>query len=346
MLQQNNIPTPPEEEATLKEQMAPYLKRWPWFAGGLLLCLTAVFLYMHFATPVYQTVATLQIKDEQGTNAGPSELAAFSNMGGLFGGMGTNSIENELEMFRSKRLITNVAKELNLNIRYFQEEVFPEKELFNRRPFNIQVTTFDEAAFSEIAEEEGETFPFYVNITSRSTYTIANRQKGWTKEMSFGESLKLPYAEITLTPNFSEQGFDRAIERGLIRVEFSTIEDAAAAYREEIEVNLTGKNSSHIKIILNDPVKDKAQQILDQLIYQYNREAIKDKNLVSSNTANFIEDRLQIITLELDSVETGKEQFKKANNLTNIEEESRLFIEDVSEFRKRAIRGRNSAGIG
>src|SRR5690606_16365089 len=86
-----------------------------------------------------------------------------------------------------------------------------------------------------------------------------------------------------------------------------------------------------------DPVRSKAQQILDQLIYQYNREAIEDKNLVSLNTANFIEDRLQIITRELDSVETGKEQFKKENQLTNIEEESKVFIENATDFRNRQL---------
>src|SRR5690606_10842789 len=86
-----------------------------------------------------------------------------------------------------------------------------------------------------------------------------------------------------------------------------------------------------------DPVRSKAQQILDQLIYQYNREAIEDKNLVSLNTANFIEDRLQIITRELDSVETGKEQFKKENQLTNIEEESKVFIENANDFRNRQL---------
>ena len=68
---------------------------------------------------------------------------------------------------------------------------------------------------------------------------------------------------------------------------------------------------------------------------EYNREAIEDKNLVARNTAKFIDERLAIINEELDSVETGKEEFKEANSLTDIEAESSIIIENASEYNKR-----------
>ncbi|MGB8376268.1 MAG: polysaccharide biosynthesis tyrosine autokinase, partial [Salegentibacter sp.] len=106
-------------------------------------------------------------------------------------------------------------------------------------------------------------------------------------------------------------------------------------YREKLQVNLTDKNSSLIELSLQDPDRAKARDILDQLVLEYNREAIEDKNLVARNTATFIDERLGIINEELDSVETGKEEFKEANKLTNIEAESSLFIENASDYNKR-----------
>ena len=335
--QQNQPPRPQEEEIDLREQLELYMRRWPWFVAGVFICLAIAFLYLRYTTPVYNTVATVIIKDEKGGGSAPSELSAFADLG-LLGGMGTNSIENELGMFRSKRLITNVARELNLNVRYFQEETLRTPELFGSRPFNIQVLTFDEDAYAALLEQEEEIAPLFFSIKSDSTYTVENEETGWIKEMNFGEQLSLPYAEVSVTPNFSgPEATAKITEKGKIKVTFSTIEGAASSYRDKVQVNLTDKNSSLIELSLQDPVKDKAQQILDQLIYQYNREAIEDKNLVSRNTANFIEDRLQIITRELDSVETGKEQFKKENQLTNIEEESKVFIENANEFRNRQL---------
>ena len=149
MSQQNYPPRPQEEEIDLREQLELYLQRWPWFVGGLVLALACAFLYLRYTTPTYNTVATVIIKDEEGGGA-PSELSAFADMG-MFSGMGTNSIENELGIFRSKRLITNVARELNLNIRYFEEGTVRTTELFANTPFRIQVLKFDVEKYQQTA---------------------------------------------------------------------------------------------------------------------------------------------------------------------------------------------------
>ncbi|MFD2516569.1 GumC family protein [Salinimicrobium flavum] len=335
MSHQIHTPRPQEEEIDLREQLEIYLRRWPWFVAGITICIFVAFLYLRFTTPVYNTVATVIIKDEE-KGGGSSELAAFADLG-LLGGMGTASIENELGIFRSKRLMTNVARELNLHVRYYHTGSMPEVELFAERPFNIQLLVFETEKFEKMAAAE-ETEPLFFEITSDSTYVVSAEDSGFHKKMNFGEALSLPYAEISVTPNMAFTGnLSEATEKGSIKVIFGTVESAAAAYREHVQVNLTDKNSSLIELSLQDPVKSKARQILDQLIYEYNKEAIEDKNLVSQNTANFIEDRLQIITQELDSVETGKEQFKKENQLTNIEEESKVFIENANDFRNRQL---------
>ena len=49
------------------------------------------------------------------------------------------------------------------------------------------------------------------------------------------------------------------------------------------------------------------------------KEAIEDKNQIALSTAEFINERLDIISTELDTVEVGLEEFKEANNLTNID---------------------------
>lgn len=120
-------------------------------------------------------------------------------------------------------------------------------------------------------------------------------------------------------------------------VEFSTVEDKVAQYQEAIQINLTNKNSSVIQLSLNHPVKNKAEDVLNELVTQYNRDAIEDKNLVSENTAKFIDERLRIISGELDSVEQGKVTFKTQNKLTDLMTESKLYLENASEFNKKQL---------
>jgi len=66
----------------------------------------------------------------------------------------------------------------------------------------------------------------------------------------------------------------------------------------------------------------------------YNKDAIADKNLVSKNTAQFITERLTIITKELSSIEKNIETFKTKNKLTDITSDSELFLQNVSDNEK------------
>ncbi|GHA46149.1 tyrosine protein kinase [Salinimicrobium marinum] len=322
-------PRPQEEEINLREELSKYLRHWPWFVAGVIICLFGAFMYLRYTTPIYNTKATVIIKDEKNGNM-PSEMSAFADLG-MLGSMGTNSIENEIGILRSERLMTNVARELNLHIRYFKKGEVRTTELFANKPFKVQILAFDAKRFAEIEEKE----PLIFTITSDSTYTVEMEASGFSKKMNFGEALNIPYAQLSVTPVFENTS---AITVGEpVEVSITTLDKAAIAYQQKIQVNLTDKNSSLIEISLQDPVKEKARQIVDQLIFEYNQQAIADKNLVSLNTANFIEDRLEIITRELDSVETGKEEFKKENQLTDIEEESKVFIENANDFRNRQL---------
>src|SRR5690606_27124166 len=159
-----------------------------------------------------------------------------------------------------------------------------------------------------------------------------------TKEIKarYGNPVDLGFATVVITKAVpSAKTTKSGISLFPVQVRFSTVDGIASSYRGKVQLNLTDKNSSLIDLTLNDPVKEKARDILDQLILEYNRQAIEDKNLVATNTARFIEDRLAIITQELDSVETGKEEFKESNQLTDIEAESQMFIENISDFNKK-----------
>ncbi|CAM4052987.1 GumC family protein [Gillisia hiemivivida] len=319
-------PTPynqQEEEINLREELEKYLRYWPWFLISMLICIVIAFLYLRYSTPIYQTKATIIIKDEKKGGI-MSELSAFEDMGILSGMGGGNSIENEMGILRSKQLITDVTKKLQLNVRFYAEGDVNTTEIYENRPFEIQI----------LQENEEELIEAQIYSIINETETGLTLQNELTEEelnLNFGEPVNLDFATIVIN---KAEGYTGKFD-DLLQISFTTVAAVADNYREKIQLNLTDKNSSLIELNLNDPIKVKAQQILDQLILEYNRQAIEDKNLVATNTARFIEDRLDIITGELDSVETGKEEFKESNQLTDIQAESQIFIENASDFNKK-----------
>ncbi len=315
-----------EEEINLREEFEKYYRYWPYFIASVFFCLVMAFLYLRYTTPVYQSTATIIIKDEKKGGNIPG-LEAFEGLG-LLGGMGGSSIENEMGILRSKQLITDVAKELQLNIRYFYEGDVQTSEVYANSPIDIQVLQQDDLQLSQaktfnLEEKDGANFIL-------KALEAEQEIKG-----KYGKPVDLDFATIILTKRTLPAGQVDSNKNDPFLISFSTVDAAAAKYRGEIQLNLTDKNSSLIELNLNDPVKEKARDILNQLIFEYNRQAIEDKNQVALNTAKFIEDRLDIITGELDSVETGKEKFKESNQLTDIQAESEMFVENASEFNKK-----------
>lgn len=330
MSQQNYNSRPQEEEINLREELEKYSKHWPWFVLGILICISVAFSYLRVTTPSYHTIASIIIKDEE-SKSPSSEMAAFADLG-LLGGMGTNSIENEIGILRSKRMMTNVVKALNLNITYYDEDAIKSSELYLNTSYLVQVLKLDEKQLSAFSKEEAN--EFHVRPTGEDQFELVNTETGESYAGVLGQPMEIPFADIILVKNTEFEPMEEG-EVPSLKVRFSNIEPVVLNYRERLQINLTDKNSSLIELSLDDEVKSKAQDILDQLIYEYNREAIEDKNLVARNTATFIDERLQIINEELDSVETGKENFKEANQLTDIEAESEMFIENVSDYNKR-----------
>jgi len=316
---------PQEEEINLREELEKYLRYWPWFVLAVIACLALAFTYLKFTTASYNTTASIIIKDED--SKGPSsEMSAFVDLG-LLSGMGTNSIENEIGILKSRRMMTEVVKALQLNVQYIDETGIPAKEIYLNSPVLVQILKMDEQKLKDLPDSEFR--QFHVS-QSTNEFLLTNSGSGKTFKAKPGVPVDVGFATIVLNPQ--DGG---ASEVSDLKIQFSTIEGVASAYRTKVMVNLTDKNSSLIELSLEDPVKAKARDILDQLILEYNREAIEDKNLVARNTAKFIDERLSIINEELDSVETGKEEFKQDNQLTDIQAESSLFIENASEFNKR-----------
>lgn len=315
-------------EPTLREQIEIYLRLWPWFLIAAILTLSVAYIYLRYSTPFFQSTTSIIIKDSKGRGAA-SELAAFEDIG-LISGMNTNSIENEIEILRSRRLLRNVVDELNLNIRYFREGKIKTSELFLNLPFEVKI-------LEESIESKFPNYQLQFKILSPDTFQFIDEGNNINISAGFGDKMELPYGAITVIPNPEVLQSISTEENYTIQVQLSNPENIVSYYRQAIQVNPVVKNSSVIQLTLNDPVKDKAEAILNELVVQYNKDAIEDRNMVATNTAQFIEERLEIITKELDSVETDKVIFKQENNLTDIESEAQLFLESASELNKRQL---------
>ncbi|WP_031425136.1 GumC family protein, partial [Flavimarina sp. Hel_I_48] len=316
-----------QEELTLKEQLQLYMRYWPWFLVTVVLMLVLAFLYLRYTNNSYQSQATILIKDSK--NSELSELAAFEDLGLGNVGLSKSEFENEIEILKSKRLTLQVVEELDLNVTYYRDGNIKTSELFNESPLTVKVlkgeNTLSEPVTLWIWPKNSNAFELRVGDDgSRETY-------------NFGEKITFPFGELTVIPKPLELKEYWKVEPYTIVINIKSLEDAVLTTRKNINVQAINKNSSVIELTTTSGVKNKSETILNSLIAAYNADATLDKKLVSKNTAEFIDQRLALISQELDSVEKNKVTFKEDKSITNIETEGQLFLENASEFNKRQL---------
>ncbi|MEP0266466.1 polysaccharide biosynthesis tyrosine autokinase [Dokdonia sp.] len=324
MKENNNLTG--QEDISIKDQIQQYLRYWPWFLLSFIVCMSLAWLNLRYSTYNYMTEATILIKDDK--NSSLSEIAIFEDLGLTGGALNKSQFENEIEILKSKKLLKKVAENLKLNIRYFKEGNIKTSELYDDKPFFFKV--LDEKEITKFQK-------FYVKIKSLTDFEIKLGEEGELYTKKFGERFQINGNNLTLLPvstNFNEETI---IDGNFHIVSISSIDNAVIRLRGALRVDQVSKNSSILKLSVTSAQESKAEATLNEIINEYNEDAIFDRNLVSKNTADFIDNRLAIITEELDSVETDKVVFKEKNNLTDIQAEGQLFLENANQLNQKQI---------
>lgn len=319
-----------EEEIDLRELIKPYFKKWYWFVISTFIMLILSVLYIKFSIPIYKIQSSVLIKDAKKMSSASGDFGVLAGLGG-FAGMGTNSIENELEIFKSKKLIEDVVKNLRIQTSVFSKEKFHDVELYkDTNPFNVYL-------INEKPYEEQPKQPVNIKING-DKITLSSGE--WKKDIitTYNKTISLPYANIIITknPKFNYKKVKK-LELKDFYFTFTAMEDVVASYQKSLDVDLVDKDATVIGLSMTYPNKDKAIDIIDDITRIYNEYAIIDKNVESKKTKDFIDERILLISKELGEVESQKEQFKISNDIVDIPTEARLNLQMSTEAQKQLL---------
>ncbi len=312
-----------ETSLNLRELIKPYLYRWYWFFIGAVVAVTLTWFFLRYSIPVYNTEATLLIKEVNKSAASQPELSVISELGGI-GGMGTNSVDNEIEIFKSKKLMLSVVRELGLETSIYAKGKVKDTELYKETaPFTVRV-------IEEFPKAQYPGKPVLVSIENGYVILKSEFFKQDIKA-DFNKAVRMPFGIVIFQKN---PRFQKNIkDEGKYALQFLSAMTRARILLASLNVNLVRKEATVLKISMNDVLPEKTEEILNRLAVNYNREAILDKSSEAQKTASFIEDRIKLIGEELGKVENQKEDFKVRNNIADIQTEAGLSLKSVAATR-------------
>ncbi|HEY9341720.1 MAG TPA: polysaccharide biosynthesis tyrosine autokinase, partial [Hanamia sp.] len=90
------------------------------------------------------------------------------------------------------------------------------------------------------------------------------------------------------------------------------------------------KLSSIVNLSYRDEVPQRAEDILNQLIISYKQSEINEKDALAKNTLKFVEERLNIVSHDLDSIEKKVQQYKSGRGAVDIGAQGQLYLQNVS----------------
>ncbi|UOU96719.1 polysaccharide biosynthesis tyrosine autokinase [Chryseobacterium daecheongense] len=316
------------KEFDLKGLVAPYFYKWKYFASIILLALLLAIYYIKSTTPVYKIQTSVLIKDAKKMSSASGDFGVLQSLGAL-SNMGTNSIENELEIFKSRAIVEDVLKQYSFQVSLFAEQAYYDKEIYGKENpyiFNIVNEKYEE-----------EPFKGRVYIQTKGNEIILSSED-WKNNIKgyFNQIISLPFANVIITKNSKFQPAPKT-KMEKVYIVFNNFEKTVIAFQEALKVNLLDKDATVIGLSIDYPNKEKGKDFLNSLVRQYNIYAINDKSIESRKTKEFIDERIVLISKELGDVETEKQKFKSYNNIVDLGTEARMNLQLKAQTRSRVL---------
>ncbi len=317
-----------EEKTDYSALLFPYLIRWPWIVASVVVCLALAAVYLHFATPVYNISATVLIKDDKKGGSVSSDLALFQDMG-MFNS--SASVDNEIEILRSKSLARKVVADLGLYIGYSRRDGFRHTDLYGQSPFRID---FPAAVADSLAAPILLKVTLHPDGSLQAQATQDDAEIGSARFDSLPAVLPTPAGTLTFLPvekiAFPEQ-------ETVIDVTVGSPMAVAKGYAAGLTVEPTSKTTSVVTVSIANTNRRRGEDFINHLVENYNRDANNDKNEVARNTAHFIDERIAIINAELGTTEAELEEFKRRAGLTDLSSDAQLAVAEKSEYEKQVV---------
>ena len=332
-----------EEQVNIQELLFRYLIHWPWFVVSIIICIACAWGYLRLTTPIYNISATVLIKDEK--KGGGASMSSDLEKMGLEGFISSSSnVDNEIEVLRSKSLAREVVNNLGLFVTYMDEDEFPSKELYHTSPVLVSLT-----------HQEADKLPGRMEInmilqpTGALGVQITVGEKEYRKQFD-----KLP--AVFPTDEGTVAFFANNDTLSAVRPENITKErhitafinrpfSVSKGYVNSLSIAPTSKTTSVVVISLENTNTRRGRDYINKLLEMYNINANNDKNEVAQKTAEFIDERIGIISKELGSTEQDLENFKRSAGITDLSSEAQIALTGNAEYEKKRVENQTQINL-
>lgn len=299
-------------EIDVRKIVRVVLEHWWWFAISVVICTSLGIAYYLRKAPKWTTDAAIMLRQKDAA----SGMEAFA----MLGLTGNQAAEDEVVVLSSRGLLYQAIDALNIWEDNAKRGGLRWEGEFRDPALRIEYLSLTEKA---------ETRPFVVMVKpTKNGYKVKTKmgffRRSSTKVADLSAPVETGVGTLLIHPN-------RVLSPDTTyRVVHARKELVVAGYRKNIKIAQHKKESNVITMSIKSPLPERDKALLYQMIEQYNMNAVVDKNMIATNTASFIDERLAIITQELSDAENAVAAYKEKNNIADLGAQAQLFLQASS----------------
>ena len=304
----NRIPEE-KEENMMQQFVSKYLPYWPLFLVSVLIAGGVAFTYLRYTIPVYEATATLIIKDDKKGNEESKLVESLDQISSK------KIVENEVEIIQSRKLMENVVRSLGLYAQIYEAGDVHSVLAYTKSPITIIALHPDSLNLSNEIKLNYDINSHLVTLNHLYKYAIDT-------------IVSTPFGKLKFIPNKYYFKPDNPTKQ--LYFTLSDPKSIVPSFLDELKAEPASKLSSIVDLSYRDVDPLRAENILNQLINAYQQSANDEKDALANNTLTFVNDRLAIVSHDLDSIEKKIEEYKSGNSAVDISTQGQQFLQNVS----------------
>lgn len=314
-----------KETFTLSDFIRVSLNKWKWYATSVVIFLLLAIVYLVITPPKYTRNAQVLVRDEGGMSGIMGQLGGLAELGGIIG-FGSSNVYNELYAMQSPWLLLNVVNKLHLDMTYTIKGIRNKDLYAEQLPITI--------AFKHISDEDDVSLKIDLNKNGDfKIYKIKKNDDKYNDELNghVGSTIKSSIGDIEVkaTPYLNKINDDN-ITITVKRTEPMAVVDRLK--KKAITMAVSSRDASIIDIKCKDVSKQRATDIINNIIAEYRQESNDDKEAQAAVSERYIVDRLASLENDLKTLDNRVADYKSKTMMPDLEVMAKVYAEGAKDI--------------
>ncbi|GAB3906936.1 GumC family protein [Mucilaginibacter boryungensis] len=303
-----------EDAINLRALLVKYADYWQLFLVSFIIALIGVIIYKKYVQPSYDIVATLEIQDI--SDKSPAEKTSLVDFQQLDQVNAPRVVENEMEILRSNQIIKQVVDYFQLWADYkLKGGMIKDPDLYGNSPIKMNLLNHTTPILPRKLQFQ---------LVDANTYALIDDDSNSGKH-HFGEMITDKIGSWTITANNNLKKYIGSV----IEIKVNDPDLTVLNYQSALKVEAEQKPATVINISITDKNIKRGQDFINYLIYFYKQNEVAEKNKIAKSTLQFIDDRLDSLSGQLNHAENKIEGYRSQNELTDVNAQSQMYLQQI-----------------